>query len=220
MSAPHSSVARTSEPSLKLSTIAEILAENQSSRLLCPNDPFIPEVPKLRWIYFLPKKYRWGRTTTNSNTSLSLLPLCSFVLSFRMGKPPFSQTTCSFSNNLMSFESPAFGFVKKEKKIEWENAELPAVTTALPQEHAVGVGDSWHPKIQRERENLIFQWKANQHIWSHWMPDSRHALCCSSPNPCNSASQWQNSKTTPTAHILTAVLPTQHTSATWRSRRA
>lgn len=47
--------------------------------------------------------------------------------------------------------------------------------------------------------------EANQHILSHW----GQALCCSSPSPCNSASRWQNSKTTPTADIL-PVLPAPH----------
>lgn len=73
----------------------------------------------------------------------------------------------------------------------------------------------WEQRIagtqkQSGRGNLISQWKTNQHIWSHRMPDSRHALCWSSPIPCDSASQRQNSKITPTAPILPAVLPTPH----------
>lgn len=64
------------------------------SRLLCPNDPFIPEVSKLQ----VPKKYRWGRTTTNSNTHLLLLLLCRFVLAFKDGE------ITSQSNNLFLFQ--------------------------------------------------------------------------------------------------------------------
>lgn len=82
--------------------------------------------------------------------------------------------------------------------------KLPAATTALPQEHGVGV-----PRNPERKGESNFPLKANQHIWSHWVPDSRQALCCSSPIPCNSASRWQNSKATPTAHIL-PVLPAPH----------
>lgn len=41
------------------------------------------------------------------------------------------------------------------------------------------------------------------------MPGSRHALCCSSPIPCDSAPRWHNSKITLAAHIL-PVLPAPH----------
>lgn len=52
----------------------------------------------------------------------------------------------------MPLESHAFGFVKK-KLIELNERlpKLPAATTAPPQEHGVGVGDSWHPETQKGR---------------------------------------------------------------------
>lgn len=48
--------------------------------------------------------------------------------------------------HLLLFEYHAFEFVKK-KKLNERMPELPAATTAPPQEHAVGAEDSWHPKI-------------------------------------------------------------------------
>lgn len=208
MSAPHSSVPRTSELFLKLSTITDILAENQSSRLLCPNDPFIPEVPKLQVNVFSPTEIQVGKDYhKQQHKSATAAASQLWVTFWGWGnhlslKQPVPFLTIPYHLNLMLFDLL--------KKINERMPKLQVATTAPPQEHAVRLGESWHPKIQRERENLISQWKANQHIWSHRMPDSRHALCCSSPIPYDSASQWQNSKTTPTAPILPAVLPTPH----------
>lgn len=77
----------------------------------------------------------------------------------------------------------------------------PAATPALPQEHA---GTDKH----REQGESHSQWKANQHIWSHCMPDSRHALCCSSPI---STSMAQFQICPQCSHSACCASTTQHT---------
>lgn len=83
----------------------------------------------------------------------------------------------------------------------------PAATPALPQEHA---GTDKH----REQGESHSQWKANQHIWSHCMPDSRQALCCSSPI---STSMAQFQICPQCSHSACCASTTQHTE---RGRRA
>lgn len=59
-----------------------------------------------------------------------------------------------------------------------------------------------------EWRNLSSQWEANQHIWSHWKPESTYtwsSLIQSHPlSERTSASEWQHSQTTSTAQIQLA----------------
>lgn len=116
------------------------------------------------------KDYHKQQNKTVTTVSLQLYLL-------RMGETSLSQPTCFFSNNFLPFESNAFRFVEKIKQNKNKMREYLNFQQQLehhPKSMLCEEGIAGTQQHRVERRSLISQWDANQHIWSHWKPESRH----------------------------------------------
>lgn len=103
-----------------------------------------------RWIYFLPKKHRkdYHKQQHKSVTAATLQLHFIFQgwgnhLSANQ-TVPFPLVSCYLNITLLDL---------LKKKLNERMPKLTAATTAPPQEHAVGVGDSWQPKTEWKGES-------------------------------------------------------------------
>lgn len=109
---PTASWQRPQSRSSSISTITEIFGSKPDTAGYCALMTLsFFKYRSCRWTYFHPlKKGRWGTTITNSKFK-SVTTVTLQFCPLGMGEPPFSHPPCFFSNNLISFESNAFGFV-------------------------------------------------------------------------------------------------------------
>lgn len=178
---PTASWQRPQSRSSSISTITEIFGSKPDTAGYCALTILsFFKYQSCRLIYFHPlKKGRWGMTTTNSKFK-SVTTVTLQFCPLGMGEPSLSHLTCIFSNNLVSFESNAFGFV---------TFKLRGYTNLTSRWE--GNLQVWCQDSPRADTPAL--------CWSSPVPRER-----------SSAPEWQHPEITPTAQILPAYLPTPH----------